>query len=47
MEVVFSNEPVLIEYKRWSSKLDFDDQCDTRDTVGVRDVLKNRGQSAL
>ncbi len=40
MEVVFSNEAVAIEYRRWADQVDPDDRYDTADTVGLLDVLR-------
>ncbi|MBS0515042.1 MAG: type II toxin-antitoxin system death-on-curing family toxin [Proteobacteria bacterium] len=40
MEIAFSNAAIDAEYKRWASKIDQTDQCDTRETVGVLDVLR-------
>lgn len=40
MEIAFSNDAISAEYKRWSCQVDADDQCDTRDTIGVLDVLR-------
>lgn len=40
MEVVFANEAINSEYKRWAEQVDADDQYDTRDTVGLLDVLR-------
>lgn len=40
MEVVFTNEAIDQEYKRWSSQVDDDEQYDTQETVGLLDVLR-------
>jgi len=40
MEVVFSNEAIAGEYQRWAGQVDSDDRYDTRDTVGLLDVLR-------
>lgn len=40
MEVVFSNEAISDEYKRWACQIDADDQYDTQSTVGLLDVLR-------
>lgn len=40
MEVVFQNKAVGAEYNRWASLVDRGDRYDTRETVGVLDVLR-------
>jgi death-on-curing family protein len=41
MEVVFTNEAISTEYKRWADQIDKDDQYDTEETVGLFDVLRS------
>lgn len=40
MEVVFCNEIVSVEYRRWASQIEAEDHYDTKDTVGLLDVLR-------
>ena len=40
MEVVFANEAIDAEYRRWALQIDRDDRYDTRETVSVLDVLR-------
>lgn len=40
LEVIFEHIPVSLEYRRIIKQLDADDKYDTRDTVGVFDVLR-------
>lgn len=40
MDVKFQNTSIDAEYKRWASLVDPDDQYDTRETVGLLDVLR-------
>ena len=40
MEVVFSNQEISSEYLRWACQVDDDEKYDTRDTVGILDVLR-------
>ena len=40
MEVTFSNPAIDAEYKRWATQVGVDDEYDTRETVGLLDVLR-------